>query len=741
MLLTRPLALVEYVGAGDRMIVRLKASPSQHYQVPVVLAGIRAPRSQRKSADGVIVPGEPFAEEAQDFVNSRMLQRDCSVLLYGLSDQKQLVGTVNHPNGNIATFLLKEGLARCFDAHTTLMGQDMSALRQAEQTARTKQLGVFKGAAAPKAGGRETDVVVSRVLNADTVFLRYPDGKEKRVGLSSVRQPRPSDPKQAPFGAEAKEFMRRRLIGKHVKVSANGKREANEGFEERDLVTVTLNNQNMALPLVEAGYASVIRHRMDDTDRSPDYDALRLAEDAAQKEEKGMWSSKPPETKQPINYSENLEKAKRLLSLLQRQKRVPAIVDFVMGGSRFALLIPRENARITFVLSGVQVPRSARNENETSELFGQEAHELATKRLQQRDVEIDVEENDKNGGFIGKLYVNRENFSRILLEDGFGTIRTRSAEKSGNLLELQSAEDKAKEARRGVWKDYDPSTETNGTAEEDTTPTPAVNGASASNSSSIQQAPPSSDFRDIYITHVDPDTCRIRFQTVGRSTTDALETLTSQLRSFHLSSPAPALTGPPKTGDTVLARFTVDNDWYRARVRRVDRDAKTAEILYADYGNSESLPWDELRQLPQAERFGAQALKFQAQEASFSFVQFPTNNKDYMGDAAAWLSRRTGDGKFVARVDFTDQRDGTLHLSVFDPDVEDAEDNGGGASAPPYAFINKELVVESLAMVGRKLQRWERAQAPTLKMLQEKESAAREEHVGMWEYGDITETD
>lgn len=717
------------------MVVRLRDSATEHYQVPVMLAGIRAPRQQRKTPEGVIVPGEPMAEESLEFVNSRMLQRSCKVVIYGLSDQKQLIGSVIHAMGNIAKYLLEGGLARCFDAHTTMMGEDMKPLRQAETMARSKQLGVFKGAAAPKTNARETEVVVSRVLNAETVFLRYPDGSERRVGLSSIRQPKPSDPKQSPFSSEAKEFLRRRLIGKHVKVSINGKREANDGYEERQLATISQNGRNVGLELVEAGYASVIRHKMDDTDRSPDYDALRLAEDAAQKDAKGMWSPKSPETKGPVDYSESPEKAKRLLSLLQRQKRVPAIVDFVMGGSRFALIIPRENARIIFVLSGVQVPRSARKDGETAEPFGQEAHDLASKRLMQRDVEIDVEENDKNGGFIGKLYINHDNFSRIILEEGFGTIRARSAEKSGNLSELQAAESRAKEGRKGVWHDYDPANdEVNGTADDTASAAPTTNGASANGT--VQQAPPSTDFRDVYITHVDPATCRLRFQSIGRNTTDALDTLTSQLRGLNLDTSASPLSGPPKTGDTILARFTADKAWYRARVRRVDRDAKTAEVLYADFGNSESQSWDELRQLPQPERFGPNALKFQAQEAALSFITLP-NAAEYMEEAAAWLSRRTSDGKLVARVDATD-RDGTMSFSIFDPNESDQDDNGAGPGID-FAFVNKELVGEGLAMVSRKLKYWERAQGATLKVLREREAEAKELKYGMWEYGDLTE--
>ena len=62
---------------------------------------------------------------------------------------------------------------------------------------------------------------------------------------------------------------------------------------------------------------------------------------------------------------------------------------------------------LTLVLSGVRAPRTARNSSETSEPFGQEASEFATRRYMQRDVEIEIHDADKSGGFIGALYLNK----------------------------------------------------------------------------------------------------------------------------------------------------------------------------------------------------------------------------------------------------------------------------------------------------------------------------------------------
>lgn len=258
-------AIIERVFSGDRMIARLELSETKHVQTMVLVAGVRAPSTKRTNpADGKEIPAEPFGTEAHQFVEERMLLRRVKVEVLGVSPQNQLVCAVVHPNGSIAKFILEAGLARCTDHHSTMLGGQMSELRQAEKRAKDKGIGVFQGAVSTKPGAAETDAIVSRVQTADTIYLRGKSGDERRVQLSSIRQPKPTDPKQAPFQADAKEFLRKKLIGKHVRVTVDGKKAASEGFEERDVVTILVNNKNIALQLIEAGYASVIRHRRDD---------------------------------------------------------------------------------------------------------------------------------------------------------------------------------------------------------------------------------------------------------------------------------------------------------------------------------------------------------------------------------------------------------------------------------------------------------------------------------------------
>ena len=713
-------AIVEKVLAGDRLIVRLLISPTEHVQTMVLLAGVRAPATKRTNpSDGKEQPAEPFGDESHQFVETRMLQRNILANILGVSPNGQLVANIKHPiNGSIAPHLLKAGLAKCTDHHTTLLGQEMSSYRQAEKAAKDSRQGVFQGHVAQRTtGAGELEAIVSRIQSADTLFLRNKAGVDKRINLSSVRQPKPTDPKQSPWGPEAKEFLRKKLIGKHVKFHVDGKRAATEGYDEREMATVTYQGKNIGLLLVENGMASVIRHRQDDTDRSPIYDDLLLAEQAAQEAQKGLWSPKAPSAKQYVDYSESLEKAKRQLTLLSRQRKVPAIVDFVKSGSRFTVLVPRENAKLTFVISGIRAPRSARNPTDKGEPFGQEAHDFANKRLQQRDAEIDVEDCDKVGGFIGSLYINRENFAKLLLEEGFATVHAYSAEKTGNANELFAAEQKAKDARKGLWHDYDPSQEE---GNDDT-----VEGADTNGQAGEAAASRKKDYRDIVVTHVD-DTGRLKLQQVGTGTS-ALTELMSAFRSFHLN-PAnnQGLGGPPKAGDFVAAKFTADDEWYRARIRRNNRDAKEAEVVYIDYGNSEVIPWSRLRPLSQAQ-FSHTKLRPQALDAQLSFIQLP-GNPEYLADAVHLIAQETADRQLVANVDQAD-KDGTLWVTLFDPkDSKTGEDS-----------VNAEVISEGLAMVPKKLRAWERSATDVLAALNKRQVTAKEERRGQWEYGDLTE--
>ncbi|EFZ03763.1 nuclease and tudor domain protein [Metarhizium robertsii] len=715
--------VVERVLSGDRLLVRLLLSEKKHVQPMTLIAGIRTPATERTvPSTGTTQPAEEFGNEARQFVESRLLQRQVKVEIVGASPQGQLVASIIHPRGNIAEFLLQDGLARCNDFHSTMLGEKMAALRSAEKQAQSKKLRLHKHHVA-KAVGDNQEMTVSKIVGADTIFVKNKAGAEKRISFSSIRGPRTNEASESPFREEAKEFLRQKLIGKHVKISIDGKKPASEGFEAKEVATVTEKGKNIALMLVEAGWASVIRHRKDDTDRASNYDELLAAQEKAKEELKGMWSGKPQKAKQYTDLSENAQKAKIMLATLQRQKKVPAIVDFCKAGSRFTVLIPRENVKLTMVLGGIRAPRAPRADGEGGEPFGKEALDLANRRCNQRDCEVDIHDMDKVGGFIGALYINRENFAKILVEEGLASVHAYSAEKSGNSTELFAAEKKAKEARKGLWHDYDPSQEEADEEEETTEETPAESEVS------LDKKP--TDYRDVMITNIDGNG-KIKIQEIGKGTA-ALETMMNEFRKFHLDSKNNKPLGDaPKTGDFVSAKFSADGQWYRARVRSNDRTAKVAEVQYVDYGNTEKIPWSDLRGLDHGQ-FGIQKLKAQAIDASLSFVQLPTG-ADYFNEAIGVIAEMTEGKRLVGSFDIVDTKENVSYITLYDPKSNN-ELPGLNDS------INKEVVASGYGMVPKKLKAWERSKAfeSYLKHLKEVESQAKQDRLGMWEYGDITE--
>ena len=421
--------------------------------------------------------------------------------------------------------------------------------------------------------------------------------------------------------------------------------------------------------------------------------------------------------------SETAQKAKVQLTTLQRQRKVPGIVDFVKAGSRFTILIPKEGIKLTLVLGGVRAPRApGRTAQEKGEPFGQEALELANRRCNQRDCEIDIFDIDKVGGFIGSLYVNHENFAKVLAEEGLASVHHYSAEKYGNLQELDAAEKKAKEGKKGLWHDYDPSQDEEA---QEATPADSTNESAAT----IDKKP--TDYRDVVVTNMDGNG-KLKIQEVGKGTA-ALEVLMREFKSFHINpSNAKSMKDAPKAGDFVAAKFDLDGEWYRARIRSNDRANKQAEVVYIDYGNTAKIPWSELRPLDQPQ-FSTQKLKAQAVDASLSFVQMPTA-EHYLADAIDFIAGLTADRKLVASFDFVDSKENLSYITLYDTK------SGGGLPAVTDS-INRDVVANGQGLVPRKLKPWERSKPfeGVLKSLREAESKAKQDRLGMWEYGDITE--
>jgi staphylococcal nuclease domain-containing protein 1 len=231
--------VIEYIFDGSRyrcQVVDPELGDLLHANFTLVLGGVAAPRLGNPRQDPP-TQSEPFAEEARQFVEVRLLQRELEVTLHGTDKGGNCaVGTAHHPKGNIAVELLKNGLGKMSEWTVRMMNpSDVPALRIAENGAKRVNLKVWQDFAPPQLqGASEILGTVVEVLTGDTVSI-LPNGVAydseeilKKVSMSSVRAPRVGNERMGrpdePYANECKERLRVLTIGKNVKVKIDYER-------------------------------------------------------------------------------------------------------------------------------------------------------------------------------------------------------------------------------------------------------------------------------------------------------------------------------------------------------------------------------------------------------------------------------------------------------------------------------------------------------------------------------------
>lgn len=130
-------AIVEFIRDGNTL--RCLLLPF-YYLVTIQITGIKCPmlKHEENSAN------EPFAEEAKEYIETRLLQRDVKLLLNGVNNQN-LIATVLHSNENLALCLLERGLAKCVDWSLTLLDVKLrEEYRTIEKFAKENRLGIWQ---------------------------------------------------------------------------------------------------------------------------------------------------------------------------------------------------------------------------------------------------------------------------------------------------------------------------------------------------------------------------------------------------------------------------------------------------------------------------------------------------------------------------------------------------------------------------------------------------------------------
>lgn len=701
-------AVIEHV--RDGCTVRAFLLPDFHY-VTVMLSGIKAPMFKTDESGKPEI--EPFAEEAKFFVETRLLQREVKIVMEGVSNQN-ILGTVLHPNGNIAELLLKEGFARCVDWSIGVVSQGPESLRAAEKSAKERKVRIWKDYS-PSTQGPAIDIKeksfqgkVVECVNGDALVIKTGDGKFKKCFLASIKPPRPpvetDSNKPAmrimrplydiPYMYEAREFLRKKLIGKKINVDVDYIQPPNQGFPEKTCCTVTIGGINVAEALVSKGLATVIRYRADDENRSSKYDVLLAAEERAKKKGVGLYSKKEAPIHRVADVSGDVTKAKQFLPFLTKADRLDAVCEFVASGSRLRVFLPKETCLITFLVSGIDCPRGSRpgpaGSTIPAEPFGEEATLFTKELCLQREVEIKVETADKGGNFIGWLFVDGVNLSLALVEQGLAKVHF-TAERSPYYSQMLKAEESAKSQKLNIWSTYEePKIE----KPEDEPQERQVT------------------YRNVVVTEVCDN---LKFYAQNVENGPRLEQLMEELRLDMDANPPLPGAYTPKKGDICAAKYSEDKQWYRAKVEKIEGSKITVHFI--DYGNREVTDSTQLAQL--ASKFTV--MSPQAMEYSLAFIYLP-NDDDAKLDAQEAFYSDVMNRQLMLNVEH--RIGGCECVTLCDPETK--ED------------VTKGLISTGLVLVE---QRKEKRFAKMISEYNKAQDLAKANRLNIWRYGDFREDD
>uniref|UniRef100_A0A182IT17 Staphylococcal nuclease domain-containing protein 1 n=1 Tax=Anopheles atroparvus TaxID=41427 RepID=A0A182IT17_ANOAO len=714
--------IIEHVRDGSTVRAFLMPSRGVYQHVTLMMSGIRCP-GFKLDADGKpdTTAEVPFADEARFHVESRLLQRDVKIRLESNSNTNFL-GTILHQDGNIAESLLRNGFAKCVEWSIPYVKEGIERLRASEREAKNQRLRLWKDYKPPAALANTKDKelvgMVAEVFNGDAVAVKV-GNVTKKVFFSSIRPPRPKED-DAPRGKnsrplydipwmfEAREFLRKKLIGKKVTCTLDYVAPARDNYPEKFCYTVRLGDLNVAEAMLEKGLATVINYRQDDEQRSPEYDKLRAAQEQAIKGQKGLHAKKDVPAHRINDLTTDHSRIKHhYLPSWQRALRTEAIVEFVASGSRLRLYCPKESCLVTFLLAGISCRRSARPAiggapAQEGEPFGDEALQFTRERVLQRDVSVKIDTTDKQAtSVIGWLFTDANvNLSVALVEEGLAEVHF-TAEKSDYFRSLKDAENRAKAKRKNIWKDYveKPVEED---SKEDWDDTPEV---SAPVDRKVK-------YESVVVTEVTPD---LHFYAQHTEQGAKLEELMSKLRQEFKAMPPVTGAYAPKRGDLCAAKFSEDDEWYRAKVERVEKGGNVS-ILYVDYGNREQVPSTRLAMLPPA--FISE--KPYAHEYVPALLVLPTDTDD-RNEAVKAFAQDVLNRSLNLNVEY--RITGTEYVTLVDPSTK--------------ADVGEDLIADGYLIADKNKK--DRRLTKLIADYKEAEQKARKHHKGIWQYGDSTE--
>lgn len=702
------------------------------------LTAVRVPRVRKQDDDGktksdIEAIEAKIAEPAKHFAQLKLLNREFLAHFEGTHNGNFSISVVTNSSKKKQRIfqeeLLTKGYAMVMDWEIPRT-KFASALRKAEQIGKDKKIGYYSVIKPIESTTDQLDKTrfearLFDLITADLLVVIDNDNTTHKISLSSVIAPRihfgkidkkrkdsqfPSKLSGEAFAFEAKEFVRSRLADKKLKVEIEYVRNITDSegkvLESRPHCSVAVQGKNIALDLVNKGYARVVRHGMDQ-ERSKYYDALLSGEDVAKRKKRGIHSNKTKKD-EIVDFSNQTKKeAEGRIGSYQHQKKVRGVVDKVLAANRVRFYDPTTPCFFVFAISGIGCPA---RKGQEADPFADEAFFLSQKLLQQREVQIEVHAVDPTGAFLGNLFAGDNNHAAELLRNGFAYTMP-AVRRNAHRNALMDAESYAKENNLGIWStNVKPKRlrQLEERAEEKPQKSNAFGGYRKAENEVIEVA----------VTEV------VQTDRVFLQTADSQETLGMIENAILEMNPEQSVSDATTLSDNVLcvAYSEVCQGWLRGKALSQDPDNNTAEIQFIDFGHIEDVPLDKITTaLPEVLR----KTKPQAKEFHLAFLKHVPESHEAFEACLEGLRELCFGHRLTADVKF--RIDGVPYANLYDIQNK--------------CHINDHMIRNGLCPASTNDPQATRDYKDEYDNLKKVEAAAKRQASVIWIHGDYEEVD
>jgi len=488
--------IVEDVTEGTRVKVEIVFNDQQGIrtsQIIVHLSGVHSPHTGKKPR-GREDP-EPFGDFARNFTMVRMQHHDVTVTLDVIDKFNNIYGHIDFPKGDIALELIKQGCARVVPWTAHSMGK-LDLYLQTEKVAREQKIRMWgeEQFANLPIYGRKGQGAIKEVTSGDSIQILVGDTL-KRFYLASIQAPRRNNKNRGgpdPFYAEAKEYVRKQLIGKTVNFVVEYQRQVQnqsnkKGGSDEPFNYITLlydDNRNLNKELLELGFCKAVRHKKNEP-RSVNYNKLLELQKGAEEKEVGVFSPPDKLPKSELDFTatkvrrrnrqrndednhifnEALAYCEANLGFITREeranqkkpeyRRVPSICEFVFNGERLKVRLTEDNVLCNLILADI---RFEKDDKEAGE-----AKAYCKDLISQMEIEVEIERLDRSARFIGHVFYHDElhgtgemkNLAEELLKRGWALpLKPRMGPGSKYATTYAKSLAFAKQEKAGRWENY-----------------------------------------------------------------------------------------------------------------------------------------------------------------------------------------------------------------------------------------------------------------------------------------------